>query len=92
MLLVLADPRTCCSPSNTTSGIKIIIFDIFIIIIKHYFREGLITLSLEYFKINQEDALLYNYNHVEQLEIMITRALDAGKGSSLPAIQRCLPR
>jgi len=60
--------------------------------IKHYFREGLITLSLEYFKINQEDALLYNYNHVEQLEIMITRALDAGKGSSLPAIQRCLPR
>ena len=62
------------------------------IIIQHYFREGLITLSLEYFKINQEDALLYNYNHVEQLEIMITRALDAGKGSSLPAIQRCLPR
>jgi len=60
--------------------------------IKHYFREGLITLSLEYFKINHEDALLYNYNHVEQLEIMITRALDAGKGSSLPAIQRCLPR
>ena len=60
--------------------------------IKHYFREGLITLSLEYFKINSEDALLYNYNHVEQLEMMITRALDAGKGSSLPAIQRCLPR
>merc|ERR1712012_1448796 len=60
--------------------------------IKHYFREGLITLSLEYFKINQEDALLYNYNHVEQLEMMITRALDAGKGSSLPPIQRCLPR
>jgi len=60
--------------------------------IKHYFREGLITLSLEYFKINHEDALLYNYNHVEQLEMMITRALDAGKGSSLPAIQRCLPR
>jgi len=60
--------------------------------IKHYFREGLITLTLEYFKINQEDALLYNYNHVEQLEMMITRALDAGKGSSLPAIQRCLPR
>ena len=62
------------------------------IIIQHYFREGLITLSLEYFKINQEDALLYNYNHVEQLEMMITRALDAGKGSSLPPIQRCLPR
>lgn len=60
--------------------------------IKHYFREGLITLTLEYFKINQEDALLYNYNHVEQLEMLITRALDAGKGSSIPAIQRCLPR
>jgi len=60
--------------------------------IKHYFREGLITLSLEYFKINKEDALLYNYDQVERLEILITRALDAGKGASIPAIQRCLPR
>jgi hypothetical protein len=32
--------------------------------IKHYFREGLITLSIEYFKINQDDALLYNHSHV----------------------------
>jgi len=60
--------------------------------IKHYFREGLITLTIEYFKINQDDALLYNYPHVEQLELLITRNLDASKGSCLPAIQRCLPR
>ena len=33
--------------------------------IKHYFREGLITLTLEYFKINKEDALLYNYDEVQ---------------------------
>lgn len=60
--------------------------------IKHYFREGLITLSIEYFKINQDDALLYNHSHVEQLEFLVTRALDASKGHCLPAIQRCLPR
>jgi len=60
--------------------------------IKHYFREGLITLTIEYFKINQDDALLYNFPHVENLEKLITRNLDASKGSCLPAIQRCLPR
>jgi len=60
--------------------------------IKHYFREGLITLSIEYFKINQEDALLFDYAEVERLERLVTRNLDADYGASLPAIKRCLPK
>jgi len=60
--------------------------------IKHYFREGLITLTIEYFKINQDDALLFDYDEVERLERLVTRNLDADHGASLPAIKRCLPR
>lgn len=60
--------------------------------IKHYFREGLITLTIEYFKINQDDALLFDYEEVERLERLVTRNLDADHGASLPAIKRCLPR
>jgi len=60
--------------------------------IKHYFREGLITLSIEYFKINQEDALLFDYAEVERLEQLVTRNLDADYGASMPAIKRCLPK
>jgi len=75
------------SYSSIYSGPKDCMFTI-----KHYFREGLITLTLEYFKINQEDALLYNYDQVEQLQYLIKRSLDASKGSCMPAIQRCLPR
>jgi len=60
--------------------------------IKHYFREGLITLSLEYFKINQEDALLFDYTEVERLERLVTRNLDADYGASIPPIKRCLPK
>jgi hypothetical protein len=40
--------------------------------IKHYFREGLITLSIEYFKINQDDALLYNHSHVRPEPCLVT--------------------
>jgi len=60
--------------------------------IKHYFREGLITLSIEYFKINQEDALLFDFTEVERLERLVTRNLDADYGASIPAIKRCLPK
>jgi len=60
--------------------------------IKHYFREGLITLSIEYFKINQDDALLFDYAEVERLERLVTRNLDADYGASMPAIKRCLPK
>jgi len=60
--------------------------------IKHYFREGLITLSLEYFKINQDDALLFDYPEVTRLERLVTRNLDADYGASIPPIKRCLPK
>jgi len=60
--------------------------------IKHYFREGLITVALEYFKINNSDSLLYNYHEIASLEKLIRITLDADSSNSLPAIRRCLPR
>jgi len=60
--------------------------------IKHYFREGLITLTLEYFKVNSEDSLMYDFEDVERMERLITRSLDARRGNSIPAVRRCLPR
>ena len=35
---------------------------------------------------------MYDYNHIEKMEILIKKNLDTRKGSSLPAIKRCLPR
>jgi len=58
--------------------------------IKHYFREGLITLSIEYFKINPSDSMFYNYDEIENLKNLITHDLDADSGKTIPAIKRCL--
>lgn len=58
--------------------------------IKHYFREGLITLSMEYFRINQSDAMFYNFDEIENLKNLIIHDLDANSGKTLPAIKRCL--
>jgi len=75
------------SYSSIYSGPKDCMFTI-----KHYFREGLITLSLEYFKINADDALFPDYSSVEALKVLIIKNLDADGGNSLPALKRCLPK
>ena len=43
-------------------------------------------------QVDSEDGLMYDYTHIERMEILIKRNLDTRKGSSLPAIRRCLPR
>jgi len=60
--------------------------------IKHYFREGLITLSFECFKVDTSDALFTSYDEVLSLEKLIVKNLDAFGGYSLPAVKRCLPK
>ena len=35
---------------------------------------------------------MYDYNHIERMEALIKKNLDTRRGSSLPAIKRCLPR
>ena len=41
---------------------------------------------------NSEDGLMYDFVDVERMERLITKSLDASRGTSIPAIKRCLPR
>jgi len=60
--------------------------------IKHYFREGLVTLTIECFRVSIEDALFRSYDEVEILQKHIRRNLDAESGACIPAIRRCLSK
>lgn len=75
------------SYASIYSGPKDLLFTI-----KHYFREGLITLSLEYFKISSDDGLLYDHEAVERMCRLVKRNLDATRGTAIPAIKRCQVR
>ena len=43
-------------------------------------------------QVNSEDGLMYDFVDVERMERLITKSLDASRGTSIPAIKRCLPR
>jgi len=60
--------------------------------IKHYFREGLVTLTIECFRVSIDDALFGSYDEIEILQKHIRRNLDAESGACIPAIRRCLSK
>ena len=43
-------------------------------------------------QVNSEDGLMYDFVDVERMERLITKSLDASRGTSISAIRRCLPR
>ena len=43
-------------------------------------------------QVNSEDGLMHDFVDVERMERLITKSLDASRGTSIPAIKRCLPR
>ena len=43
-------------------------------------------------QVNSEDGLMHDFLDVERMERLITKSLDASRGTSIPAIKRCLPR